>query len=498
MDFLNAPFATAVLALYYSVLGLLALYGTHRIVLVVAYLRRRPPAEAPPPPDTWPVVTVQLPLYNEMYVAERLLDAVCGLDYPRDRLEIQVLDDSTDETTGLVAAAVARYRGEGYDVQHLHRAERTGFKAGALAAGLERARGELVAIFDADFVPPREFLRVTVPHFGRGEVGMVQASWDHLNRNYSLLTHTQAILLDGHFRIEHAAREGSGCFFNFNGTAGIWRRRAIVEAGGWHHDTLTEDLDLSYRAQLAGWKFVYLPELPCPSELPVDVHGFKAQQHRWAKGSIQTGRKLLPRLLAARLPWRVKLEALVHLTNNSSYLLMVLLTLLVFPAMVLRSERLTETLLWIDGPLFLVSTGSVLLFYLASQIARGRRWAREILYLPALMALGIGLSVHNARAVVSGLLTRGGTFQRTPKYSIVAPGQRWEAKRYRAGKSWSFLFEGLLAAYLLTCLGLAVYGQMWLSLPFLYLFFHGHAAMFALSLASNVQRSAAETGFSRV
>ena len=304
---MSFPGAAILLTIYYLVLGVLAFYGLHRLALVMVYLRtRRRVPPRPADPLEWPVVTVQLPLYNEMYVAQRLIEAVCRLDYPRDRLEIQVLDDSADETTGIVARVVEEQRRLGIDIHHLHRTDRRGFKAGALAAGLERARGNLIAIFDADFVPQPEFLREAVPHFSDPGLGMVQGSWAHINRGYSLLTRAQAILLDGHFLIEHTARNRGGCFFNFNGTAGIWRREAILLPGGWQHDTLTEDLDLSYRAQLAGWKFLYLPDLAVPSELPVDINGFKGQQYRWTKGSVQTGRKLLGRILRAPLPWKVK------------------------------------------------------------------------------------------------------------------------------------------------------------------------------------------------
>ncbi|MFP3938936.1 MAG: cellulose synthase family protein [Thermoanaerobaculia bacterium] len=493
MDPAASSWTTALLALYYLILGVLALFGLHRLRLVWIWWRTRdeePPA--PPAPSAWPRVTVQLPLYNELYVAERLIEAVCRLDYPRDRLEIQVLDDSTDETRDVVARAVARFRAEGLDVHHLHREERTGYKAGALAAGLERATGELVAIFDADFVPAPDFLRRTVPFFAdphRGPgLGMVQARWAHLNRSYSLLTRIQALLLDGHFRIEHAARNRGGCFFNFNGTAGVWRRRAIEDAGGWAADTLTEDLDLSYRAQLAGWRFLYLPDLGVPSELPVDANGFKSQQHRWARGSVQTGRKLLPRILRAPVAPRVKLEALVHLTNNLAYPLMVVLSLLVFPAMVLRRGGGLGEVLLVDLPLFLGATVSVLVFYAASQVAGGGRWRRELRFLPALLGLGIGLSVSNARAVLGGLVRRGGAFVRTPKYRIedrpgIREGLDWRRLRYRAGRSSTVVLEGLLALYFAGVFVLAIQWGMWLSLPFLALFLHGYGAMFALTLA---------------
>ncbi len=475
--------ARALLALYYSVLGTLALYGLHRLVLVVAYYRTRHRAPAPPPPpDEWPVVTVQLPLYNELYVAERLIDAVCALDYPRDRLEVQVLDDSTDETRAIVAARVEHHRRRGVAVEHLHRRDRQGFKAGALAAGLGAARGSLIAVFDADFVPRPDFLRRTVPHFGDPGVGMVQARWEHLNRGYSLLTRIQAILLDGHFIIEHAARNRAGRFFNFNGTAGVWRRRAIEQAGGWRQDTLTEDLDLSYRAQLAGWRFLYLSDVVAPAELPVDVNAFKRQQFRWAKGSMQTARKLLGTVWRAPLPWRVKLEATVHLTNNACYLLMMALSVLVFPAMLLRHGDLVLLLL-LDLPLFLAATVSVLVFYTASQIERGGDWWRELRRLPALMGVGIGLSVNNARAVVAGLTRQGGEFERTPKYRIEHRRDGWLGKRYRVRRDDSVTAEGALALAFAVYFGVAVWRGMWPSLPFLYLFLHGYSYQVALTLA---------------
>jgi cellulose synthase/poly-beta-1,6-N-acetylglucosamine synthase-like glycosyltransferase len=397
-----------------------------------------------------------------------------------------VLDDSTDETTEVVARVVEEQRRLGIDVHHLRRADRRGFKAGALAEGLRQAQGELIAIFDADFVPRPDFLKRSVPHFGDLGLGMVQGSWSHINRSYSLLTRAQAILLDGHFLIEHAARNRGGCFFNFNGTAGIWRRQAIETAGGWQHDTLTEDLDLSYRAQLAGWRFLYLPDLAVPSELPVDVDGFKGQQYRWTKGSIQTGRKLLGKILRAPLPWRVKLEAFVHLTNNLSYALMVVLAVLIFPAMVIRRGTPVGELLLTDLPLFLAATVSVVVFYLASQSAAGLDWRRQVRYLPAVLGMGIGLSVNNARAVLSGLFHRGGTFHRTPKYRIEHRGEDWRGKRYRPARNVSFLLELALALYFVGCFAWAVSERMWASLPFLALFVQGYTYMTALALVRRV------------
>jgi cellulose synthase/poly-beta-1,6-N-acetylglucosamine synthase-like glycosyltransferase len=494
---MHFPWAPALLALYYSVLVVLSFFGLHRLWMVMLYLRTRKRLasmpEPPSDPQAWPVVTVQLPLYNEMYVAERLIDAVCQIDYPAGRLEIQVLDDSTDETTEIVARAVAEHRAKGVDIHHLHRTDRTGYKAGALVAGLAQARGELLAIFDADFVPTPDFLLRTVPHFADPGLGMVQGSWAHINRSYSLLTRVQAILLDGHFMIEHRARNRTGCFFNFNGTAGIWRRVAIETSGGWEHDTLTEDLDLSYRAQLKGWRFLYLPEMAVPSELPVDASGFKSQQYRWAKGAVQTGRKLLTAVFRARLPLRVKLEALVHLTNNISYPLMVVLSLLIFPAMMLRTGTSTRMLLLVDLPMFLSATASVLVFYLMSQVAAGPGWRREIRYLPALMGVGIGLSLNNSRAVISGFFHSGGTFHRTPKYRIEARGQNWWAQRYRAGGDPTRAVEAVFALYFLACTIYAFKAGMWMSIPFLFLFVQGFGYMAVLSYLPSLREWWART-----
>ena len=471
---MNELLSQVVLATYYGILGILALYGAHRFFLLALYYRTRHQVPAAPPaPASWPHVTVQLPLFNEMYVATRLIDAVCRLDYPPDRLEVQVLDDSTDETREIVAESVARWREAGIDIVQLHRTDRTGFKAGALAAGLECAKGDLLAIFDADFVPQPSFLEQTVIHFSDEKIGMVQGCWEHINREYSLITRIQSIFLDGHFLIEHAARNRSGRFFNFNGTAGVWRKAAILDAGGWQHDTLTEDLDLSYRAQLNGWKFLFLPDVKAPAELPVEINAFKRQQYRWAKGSIQTARKLLPRILRAPLPKAVKLEAVIHLTNNVAYFLMVGLSILVFPAMILRRGSELHKLLLVDLPLFLCATVAFLLFYLSSQLARGGNWRREITRLPPLMGVGIGLAINNSRAVLSGLSGKVGVFERTPKYRIESRRDTWRSKRYRVSWSTSDLVEGLFAAYFVFTFVTSWQLGMWLSLPFLYLFVQG-------------------------
>ena len=475
----------ATLAAYYLVLGLLAIYGIHRVVMVRLYYRhRRDVPRLGGELSVLPRVTVQLPLFNEVYVVERLIEAVAALDYPREALEIQVLDDSNDETLDVAKRVVARYRERGYDIRHLPRQNRAGFKAGALQAGLGAARGEFLMIFDADFVPHRDILRKSLPHFADPAVGMVQARWGHLNRDFSLLTRIQSIFLDGHFVIEHTARHRSGRFFNFNGTAGIWRRRCLEEIGGWEADTLTEDLDISYRAQLAGWKFVYLKDLVVPAELPVDMNAFKSQQHRWTKGSIQTGKKLLPAILRSSHPRKVKLEAFFHLTNNFSYLLMVLLALLIVPAIVIRERIGWQKVAVIDFPLFFGATFSFILFYVSSQREIGRDWKPTLKYMPLLMSLGIGLCVNNLHAVLEAIFNRRTEFTRTPKYRIEGVRGEWKDKKYRAGGNLSLVGEVLLALYFLAALVFAVRENYWVGVPFLLVFFNGFAYTACLSFLS--------------
>src|SRR5688500_11406841 len=403
------------LATYFFVLVILAVYGWHRYFLVYLYMKNKDRVPVQTGMDRLPRVTVQLPIYNEMYVAHRLIDAVCQLNYPRELLEIQVLDDSTDETRIVAERAVMRNAADGVDITYLHRADRTGFKAGALEAGMRVAKGEFIAIFDADFIPSPDFLERTVPYFGDPRIAMVQARWGHINQDYSLLTKIQSILLDAHFVLEHGGRNRAGCFFNFNGTAGIWRRTAIGDAGGWQHDTLTEDLDLSYRAQLRGWKFVFLPEVISPAEVPVDMNAFKSQQHRWAKGSIQTARKLLPTILKSDLPSEVKREAFFHLTNNGAYLLMVLLSLLMRLSMLVRFGHGLYGALFLDLPFCIAATASVCFVYVACQREEGQGWWGRVKYLPFLMSLGIGLAINNAKAVLEALLNQESGFTRTPK-----------------------------------------------------------------------------------
>lgn len=494
-----APWEIGTLATYGLTLGLLCVYGLHRYQLLL--LHRRWAKETAQPSgrfETEPMVTVQLPLFNEPLVAERLIRAVCALDWPQERMEIQVLDDSTDETTEVVARVVDEFRARGVDIRHIHRETRDGFKAGALAHGLSLARGEFTLILDADFLPPADLLRRMIDHMADPRIGMVQARWDHLNRSESLLTRVQALMLDGHFVVEHAARHRAGRFFNFNGTAGLWRRAAIDSAGGWQHDTLTEDLDLSYRAQLAGWKFVYLPEITVPAELPADMEAFKSQQHRWTKGSVQTALKLLGRIWRAPLPWPVKVESTFHLTDNFAYIFMFLLTLLMGPVLFIRAAHGLVWQFLIDLPLLLAGTLSVSTFYLYTLAKTGRLRPREVLILPALLALGIGMCVNNGRAVLEALRGHQSPFVRTPKSGS-------DSRRAGAGGAAACrlisrrlpMIEFLLGLYGLTVVaGAAVLWQP-LALPFLALFPAGYLSVVcAPLLSSSQQRCAGRRGSS--
>ncbi|HEY1694648.1 MAG TPA: glycosyltransferase [Polyangiaceae bacterium] len=413
---------------YFAVLLVLAMYGLHRSHLVLTVLRHRRALKAlkegvPALPegsvadrDDLPYVTIQLPLYNEATVASRLLDHVAAIEWPHSRLEIQVLDDSTDETRALVRQEVETLRSKGLDVVYIHRVDRTGYKAGALDNGLQVAKGSLIAIFDADFLPQRDFLRAVVPHFIADEkVGMVQARWGHMNRAHSFLTRTQALMLDGHHLVENRARMAAGWLFNFSGTGGVWRKDAIASAGGWQHDTLTEDLDLSYRAQLAGWRFVYRENIVTPAELPEDISAFRAQQFRWAKGTVQTARKLLGRVLRAPLTPMQRAEAFFHMTPHFAYPLMVFLSVLLLPALLLMPATDPKTMLMIDLPLVIGTTGSLAAFYAMAEAAQGRRRIDALKQLPALLALGAGLAPHLSKAVWEGLHSMSGEFVRTPK-----------------------------------------------------------------------------------
>jgi glycosyltransferase involved in cell wall biosynthesis len=405
-----------------------------------------------------------------------LIDSIAAFDYPKDKLEIQILDDSTDETTQIAELAARRLEQRGYLVSYLHRTDRTGFKAGALEKGLDVAKGEFISIFDADFVPEPDFLKKTVPYFiGNPKLALVQARWGHLNHDYSLLTRIQAVMLDGHFILEHGGRNRAGCFFNFNGTAGVWRREAIPDSGGWQHDTLTEDLDLSYRAQLRGWKFLFVPQVVAPAEVPVEMNSFKSQQHRWAKGSIQTCKKNLPKILRADLPFKVKAEAFFHLTANFNYVLMLALSLLMFPAMVVRYEMGWSEMLLIDLPAFFLATFSVANFYAFSQHeAYPDTWKSKLKLLPLVMAVGIGLTINNLRAVTEAALGQVSEFKRTPKYGIKKSADDWQHKKYRQSQWIQPLIETSLGLYFTSAVIYALYNGIFGSLPFLMLFQFGY------------------------
>jgi cellulose synthase/poly-beta-1,6-N-acetylglucosamine synthase-like glycosyltransferase len=470
-------FDLALLIPYFIVLIILAAYGAHRYWLVYLYYKykKNKTTEPAAPFDELPRVTVQLPIFNEQYVVDRLLDAVCKLDYPREKLDIQLLDDSTDETVAVARSLVERYAALGHPVTYLHRDNRSGFKAGALAEGLKRAKGEFVAIFDADFVPPPDFLLKCIHHFTDPKIGMVQTRWTHINRSYSFLTEVEAMLLDGHFVMEHSGRARSGVFFNFNGTAGMWRRAAIDEAGGWEHDTLTEDTDLSYRAQLKGWKFVYLQDVECPAELPVEMTAFKTQQARWAKGLIQVSKKILPKVFSSDVPRKVKVEAWYHLTANLSYPLMIVLSVLLLPAMIIRFYQGWFQMLYIDLPLFLASTFSISSFYLVSQKELfPKTWLRALLYLPFLMALGIGLTITNTRAVLEALVGKQTAFVRTPKYRVESKKDKVGTTKYRKRLGWVPWIELLIGTYFALAVYYAIDNENYFTVPFLLLFVIGY------------------------
>jgi hypothetical protein len=477
----------AVVGLFYAIALLgLVLYGLNAYVLVALHWRHRRRAAAEPRPAppraVWPMVTVQLPLYNERHVARRVIDAAGRLDYPRDRLEIQVLDDSTDDTTALVGEAVAELRGRGLTVHHLRRGERTGFKAGALAAGLKAAAGELLAIFDADFVPPPGFLRVAVPYFADPAVAVVQGRWGHLNRDFSLLTVAQALGIDGHFAVEQPARAWGGLLLNFNGTAGIWRRAAIEDAGGWQPDTLTEDLDLSYRVQLRGWRIVYRPELVCPAELPVLVAGFKSQQRRWAKGSIQTARKLLPAVVRSPLPAWAKYQAAVHLTYYLIHPMMLTVVLLSVPLAGLRLVDLPGwALVPASGAVAVATLGpGTLLLY--GQGVLDRAWWRWAWRLPTIMVIGVGVAWSTSLAVLGAFVGRDREFVRTPKFGIAGAGGDWRGRAYAAPGARGGVAELGLGLYCAAAAVAVAQAGHYGALPFLGLYAAGFLTVGGLTL----------------
>ena len=456
---------------YFTILGILAIYGLHRSHLIFLYYKNK--GKNPRPQKvlaTLPPITVQLPIYNEMFVVERLINSVVRMNYPNHLLEVQVLDDSTDETKFLARRCVDRFQKKGFNI----------------------TKGKFIAIFDADFLPNPSFLNETIHYFSDPKVGMVQARWGHINQDYNLLTQVEAIILDGHFVMEHGGRYRSGRFFNFNGTAGVWRLEAIQSAGGWQHDTLTEDTDLSYRAQLVGWQFIYLPDVVCAAELPIEMNAFKNQQFRWAKGLVQTGLKLLPQIVKSNLPLKIKTEAAFHLSANCSYPLMVMFSLIFLPAMIVRAVPARFYLDWfqfilIDFPLLMAATTSVSSFYALSQRElHPDTWTKKLKYLPFLMSAGIGLSINNSLAVLEALLGIKTSFRRTPKNCIQSSGDSLVAKpKYRGKIGCTPFLELILGAYFSFAIFYAWSSEHYFTMPFLMLFLIGFFYTGLMSLFQN-------------
>lgn len=470
---------------YFIALCVLFAYGLHGLVMIYYYHKvqaHKTPA-ATPQLESYPMVTIQLPVFNEMYVVDRLVKAVCDFDYPKDRMEIQLLDDSTDETVDVSRKLVEQYAAQGFDIKHIHRTNRQGYKAGALKEALEVAKGEFIAIFDADFVPKPDFLKSTLPHFAHDRIGMVQTRWEHLNEEYSFLTRAQALALDGHFVIEQQIRNKAGFFINFNGTAGVWRKRTIIDAGNWHSDTLAEDLDLSYRAQLRGWKFVFLNDVTSPAELPADINSLKTQQFRWTKGAVETAKKLLPTVWSSNLPLKVKLECTIHLTSNLVFPFIMMVAFLNVPLVVVKNSTTVYNPVFALMSIFVLASISTFMFYLYAQRAIHADWRRRLLLFPVFMAGSMGLAVNNTRAVFEALIGKKSEFKRTPKYRIVESNDDWRKKRYVQKKiHWAVLVELALATYFVLGIAMSVSYLEIAAIPFQVMFLTGFGTVGMLSL----------------
>jgi cellulose synthase/poly-beta-1,6-N-acetylglucosamine synthase-like glycosyltransferase len=483
----------ACLIIYLLALVSLFIYGMNCYLLMIFYFFKSPKARKQHQeikeaffrkvsPKDWPSVTIQLPVFNERYVVKRLIQSVCRFDYPKELLEIQILDDSTDDTADIAKTAIAEIRRQGFDIGYIHRDDRIGFKAGALKEGLKTAKGELVAIFDADFIPHPSFLKETIPYFAHPEIGMLQARWGHINSDYSLLTKAQSMGIDGHFGVEQAARAWSGFFMNFNGTAGIWRKKTIEDAGGWQADTLTEDLDLSYRAQLKGWKLKFVSDVVCPAEIPVTINAFKSQQHRWAKGSIQTAKKNLGRLFRSDLSLLVKFQAFMHLTHYMVHPMMLLVVLTSIP--MLYSQWFFDSLAYpiMIFTLLCLATCGPSSMYVFSQRVLYKDWKSRIKVLPFLMCLGTGIAVNNTRAVLEAFLNIESGFIRTPKYGIKKREDSWKSKHYSIPLNAISILEFFLGLYSLSGLTLFLFFSKYLVSPFLLIYSLGFFYVFFLSV----------------
>lgn len=474
----------ALLIIYFISLTILFGFGIHGLVMLYYYGKTQKivnPEEKIP--DKLPKVTIQLPLYNEYYVVERLINAVCNIEYPRELLEVQVLDDSTDETVDLAKKLVEDYCGNGFDIKYVHRVNREGYKAGALKEGLKTAKGEFIAIFDADFVPKKDFLLKTIPHFQDSNVGMVQTRWEHLNEEYSFLTRSQALALDGHFVIEQQVRNKAGFFINFNGTAGVWRKDTIIDAGNWQPDTLTEDLDLSYRAQLKGWKFVFLNDVTSPAELPADINGLKTQQFRWTKGAVETAKKILPKVFKAKLPLKIKLESFVHLTSNIVFPFILLVAILNIPLVIIKNQVGGYDEYYTLMSVFVLASVSTFLFYMYAQRAIHMDWRKRLLMFPVFLAGSMGFAVNNTKAVLEALFNKRTGFTRTPKYKIVSLKDKWQKKKYVQKKiSGTVILELLMALYYVFGIGISIYYIEIAAIPFQLLFLMGFGLVGYMSL----------------
>jgi len=483
---------TFLLVAYILALTVLFAFGLHGLVMIYFWHRTQKLAKKAAdtfPSDALPVVTVQLPFYNELYVVERLVRSVCEMEYPKEKLEIQLLDDSTDETVELSKSLAKEYRALGFDIKHIHRTDRSGYKAGALKEGLAVARGEFIAIFDADFVPRKEFLMKTIPHFADTKVGMVQTRWEHLNEDYSFLTRAQALALDGHFVVEQQIRHRAGFFINFNGTAGVWRKRTIEDAGNWDSDTLAEDLDLSYRAQLRGWRFIFLNDVTSPAELPADINSLKTQQFRWTKGAVETAKKLLPQVWRSSLPLSTKLESTAHLTSNIVFPFIIIVAFLNVPLVIIKNQTQGFDVYFSLMSVFVLASISTFLFYLYAQRGIHADWQRRLLLFPVFMAGSMGLAVNNTKAVLEALVGKKSEFKRTPKYKIEKAGDDWRKKRYSQKRiGWMVLVELALAAYFVFGIATSISYSEIAAIPFQLMFLVGFGTVGALSLHHAITR----------
>ncbi len=444
-----------------------------------------------------PIVTVQLPIYNEFYVVDRLIDETLRMEWPIDRLEIQVLDDSTDETVEKARRRVEFYQAKGFNIKHLHRKDRSGHKAGALREGLEVAQGEYIAIFDADFMPAPDFLCKTIPYFNADQIGMVQTRWGHINDDYNILTKAQSFGIDGHFMIEQVARNCNHLWMNFNGTGGIWRKSCILDAGNWQSDTLTEDFDLSYRAELAGWKFRYFKDVVNPAELPATMSAFKSQQFRWCKGSIQTAMKLIPRIWKSNFDWKIKAEAITHLLNYSVHPLMIINILFALPLLMMDYwtgfSIYDASIMVLFGAAALLSIGTFgpMVFYIYSQRELYPDWRKRIIWMPVLMMIGTGIAIVETRAWIEALLGIKSAFKRTPKYNIETKNDRLalDSVKYRIPLDWMVILELAMGVYCLVCLYYSFERDRVFLVPFMFLYASGFFYVAFSSLQESTVRS---------